>query len=65
MHKTYKTYKTYKMMIGASCDTPWVCFSAVWFGSGRKFTAGENKTNPAARLEESAAADTGKSVRDF
>ena len=34
MHKTYKTYKTYKMMIGASCNTPWVCFSAVWFGSG-------------------------------
>ena len=25
LHKTYKTYKTYKMMMGAPCDTPWVC----------------------------------------
>ena len=50
---------------GAPRDTPWVCGAAVWYGSGCRFTAGENKTNPAARLEESAAAPTGKSVRDF
>ena len=38
MHKTYKTYKTYTMMMGASCDTPWVCGAAVWFGPGDRFT---------------------------
>jgi len=33
LHKTYKTYKTYKMMMGAPCDTPWVCMPQ--FGMAR------------------------------
>ena len=34
MHKTYKTYKTYKIMMGAPCDTQWVCLCRclVWLG---------------------------------
>ena len=39
-HETYKTYKTYKMMMGASCDTPWVCSAAVWLGSGDELPLG-------------------------
>ena len=40
LHKTYKTYKTYAMMMGASCDTPWVCSAAVWNGSGKDVPLG-------------------------
>ena len=39
------------------------CRSLVWLGQDEPL--GENKTNSAARLEESAAAPTGKFVRDF
>ena len=77
LHKTYKTYKTYKMMMGRQ----WIPRGfAVPLGGGvrgGRFTAGVKpinptdnkptnpKTNSAARLEESAAAPTGQSVRDF
>ena len=28
------------MVIGAPCDTPWVCGAAVWFGSGANVPVG-------------------------
>ena len=55
-----------------TCLTSWCApvypeglLAAVWYGSGEDLPSGENKTNSAARLEESAAAPTGKFVRDF
>ena len=62
--------------MGAPRDNPRVCSAAVGFGSECRFTAGvmqladlpqgkTSKKNPAARLKESAAVPTGKSVRDF
>ena len=52
------------MMMGASCDTPWVCGAAVWDDSGEDVPL-RYAVITAARLEESAAVPTGKSVRDF
>ena len=64
MHKTYKTYKTYAMMMGASCDTLWVCGAAVWNGSGEDVPQGYAVIT-AARHKEPTAVPTSKSVRDF
>ena len=49
---------------GKPRDNPRVGGAAVFFGAGRKCAAGVQQQT-AARLEESAAAPTGKSVRDF
>ena len=51
--------------VGAPRDNPRVCCAVGRWDAGGRCAAGENKTNQAARLEESAAAPTGKSVRDF
>ena len=51
-------------VIGASCDTPWVCGAAVWFGSGEDVPQGYAVIT-VARHKEPAAVPTGKSVRDF
>ena len=51
--------------VGAPRDNPRVGSAAVGWDAGGRCAVGENKTNSAARLEESAAVPTGKSVRDF
>jgi len=57
--------------MGAPRDNPRVCCAVVWYGSGAdlprgktKLTKPKNKSGGEAR-KESAAAPTGKSVRDF
>ena len=40
MHENYEIYEIYERGMGASRYTPWVCFSAVWNGSGEELPLG-------------------------
>ena len=51
-------------VIGAPCDTPWVCCAAVWYGSGENVPL-RYAVITVARHKEPVAVPTGKSVRDF